>query len=74
MIKLIKQQLNHSFDRTNLWIGLKSLLHALTAILITQSIPPHHWQVSFTAGLIYGSIMHFLFHYRDDQKRMKDPP
>lgn len=63
----IKERLAHSFNRRNLLAGIKSLLHGLVAVGVAQAIPPHNWQVSFACGLCYGSVMHLLFHYREDR-------
>jgi len=65
MIKsIVKRQMEHTFEKANVRIGIRSFIHAMIVILIVATIPPHDWQVSFGFGLCYGTIMHFLLHYR----------
>ena len=65
MRELIDKQISHSFSRDNLKVALKSFLHGAVLITVVQLIPPHNWQVSFAVGWVYGSVMHFLFHWRE---------
>jgi hypothetical protein len=68
MRELVSRKISHTFSQDNLKIALKSALHGAILLIFVQSIPPYNWQVSFTAGWAYGSVMHFLFHWREHHR------